>query len=186
MDLKALSVMLKSYCFYPKDLATALAICEMEPVLSQTERPLPAVTTADLTRSSALNNFYTMRHRAAFTVVTQDVFPKRKEHPRLEDTFVQLTNRIRSNPSTSFSLPTLRASRLLVEMRDMATAPHPKYDCYVSEADMFFWKIVMEGPPETPYEGCTFLLYLEMPENFPAFPPKGRFVTPLFHPNINR
>ncbi|KAG9998274.1 hypothetical protein KCU78_g16522, partial [Aureobasidium melanogenum] len=25
-----------------------------------------------------------------------------------------------------------------------------------------------------------------MPENFPAFPPKGRFVTPLFHPNINR
>ncbi|KAG9594053.1 hypothetical protein KCU77_g6237, partial [Aureobasidium melanogenum] len=186
MDLKALSVMLKSYCFYPKDLTTALAICEMEPVLSQTERPPPAVATANVTRGSALNNFYTMRHRASFTVVTQDVFPKRKEHPRLEDTFVQLTNCVRANPSSSFSLPTLRASRLLVEMRDMAAAPHPKYDCYVSEADMFFWKIVMEGPPETPYEGCTFLLYLEMPENFPAFPPKGRFVTPLFHPNINR
>lgn len=44
----------------------------------------------------------------------------------------------------------------------------------------------MIQPPETPYEGCAFLLYLEMPENFPAFPPQGRFVTPVFHPNINR
>jgi ubiquitin-protein ligase len=30
------------------------------------------------------------------------------------------------------------------------------------------------------------MLYLEMPENFPAFPPKGRLVTACFHPNINR
>ncbi|KAK6001276.1 hypothetical protein QM012_002607 [Aureobasidium pullulans] len=186
MDLKALSIMLKSYCFNPRDLTTALAICEMEPVLSQTERPPPAVGTAGSQRTSALNSFHAMRYHAAFTIVTQDVYPKRKEHPRLEDTFVQLANRIRTNPSNSFGLPTLRASRLLVEMRDMAANPHPKYDCYVSEADMFFWKIVMEGPPETPYEGCTFLLYLEIPENFPSFPPKGRFVTPLFHPNINR
>ncbi|KAG9654610.1 hypothetical protein KCU64_g7098, partial [Aureobasidium melanogenum] len=185
MDLKALSIMLKSYCFYPKDLTTALTICEMEPVLSQTERP-PPVATADLPRSSALNNFYAMRHRATFTVVTQDVFPKRKEHPRLEDTFIQLANCVRANASTQSSLPTLRASRLLVEMREIAANPHPMYDCYVSEADMFFWKVVIEGPPETPYQNCSFMLYLEMPDNFPAFPPKGRFVTPLFHPNINR
>jgi hypothetical protein len=30
--------MLKSYCFFPRDLTTALSICEMEPFLSQTER----------------------------------------------------------------------------------------------------------------------------------------------------
>ncbi|KAG9665122.1 hypothetical protein KCU95_g2581, partial [Aureobasidium melanogenum] len=186
MDLKALSIMLKSYCFYPRDLTTALAICEMEPVLSQTERPPHNLTTTGMHRTSALNDFYNSRYLASFTVVTQDVYPKRKEHPRLEDTFIQLANCVRSNAGPQSSLPTLRASRLLVEMRNMAADPHPMYDCYVSEADMFFWKIVIEGPPETPYEGCNFLLYLEMPENFPAFPPKGRFVTPVFHPNINR
>ncbi|KAI5244656.1 hypothetical protein E4T43_03593 [Aureobasidium subglaciale] len=185
-DLTAVSNMLKSYCFYPQDLTTALAICEMEPVLSQTERPARDFSVVSDQRASMLNTFFNMRARASFTVVTQDVYPKRKEHPRLEDTFVQLANRVRPNASNSFSLPTLRASRLLVEMREMAANPHPKYDCYVSEADMFFWKVVIEGPPETPYEHCSFLLYLEMPENFPAFPPKGRFVTPLFHPNINR
>ncbi|KAI4727940.1 hypothetical protein E4T49_04269 [Aureobasidium sp. EXF-10728] len=185
-DLKALSIMLKSYCFYPRDLTTALAICEMEPVLSQTERPPQDLTDAGLQRRSALNNFFTMRARAEFTVVTQDVYPQRKEHPRLSDTFIELANRVRPNASNNFAMPTLRASRLLFEMGDMAASPHPKYDCYVSEADMFFWKVIIEGPPETPYEGCSFLLYLEMPDNFPAFPPKGRFVTPLFHPNINR
>jgi uncharacterized protein YegL len=145
MDLKALSIMLRSYSFFPRDLTTALAICEMEPFLSQTERPPPEVATADLPCTSALNNFYTMRSRAAFTVVTQDVFPKRKEHPRLEDTFVQLRNCVRSGAGTQSSLPTLRASRLLVEMREIAANPHPMYDCYVSESDMFFWKVVMEG-----------------------------------------
>jgi uncharacterized protein YegL len=144
-DLKALSIMLGSYCFNPQDLTTALGICEMEPFLSQTERPPPKVATADAPRTSALNNFYTMRNRAAFTVVTQDVFPKRKEHPRLEDTFIQLANCVRSSASNHSSLPTLRASRLLVEMREIAADPHPMYDCYVSESDMFFWKVVIQG-----------------------------------------
>jgi hypothetical protein len=143
-DLKALSVILGSYCFYPTTLTTALAICEMEPVLSQTERPPPKVATGDA-RSSALNNFYTMRNRAAFTVVTQDVFPKRKEHPRLEDTFVELRDCVRSSAGSQSSLPTLRVPRLLVEMREIAANPHPMYDCYVSESDMFFWKVVIQG-----------------------------------------
>lgn len=144
-DLRVLSTMLKSYCFYPKDLTTALAICEMEPVLSQTERPPPDLIGTSMQRHSALNAFYTIRARATFTVVTQDVYPQRKQHPRLEDTFVELANHIRPNAANNFSLPTLRASRLLVEMREIAASPHPKYDCYVSEADMFFWKVIMEG-----------------------------------------
>jgi uncharacterized protein YegL len=145
MDLKALSVMLKSYSFYPRTLTTALAICEMEPVLSQAERAPLEMATADLPRTSALESFYTIRNSAEFTVVTQDVFPKRKEHPRLGDTFIQLANCVRSGVGTQSSLPTLRSSRLLVEMREIAANPHPMYDCYVSESDMFFWKVVIQG-----------------------------------------
>lgn len=157
-DLKALSGWLKSYCFYPKDLTTALAICEMEPVLSQTERPAPPADVGPMQRTSGLQSFFTMRARAAFTTVTQDVYPKRKEHPRLEDTFVQLANCVRTNTASSFSLPTLRVSRLLVEMREMAANPHPKYDCYVSEADMFFWKVVIEGVSLT----CTECIFVDL------------------------
>jgi uncharacterized protein YegL len=133
MDLKALSTMLKSYCFFPRDLTTALSICEMEPFLSQIERALLEVAPSGLARTSGMNDFYMMRHRAAFTVVSQDVFPKRKEHPRLGDTFIQLSNCICAGAGTQSGLPTLRASRIPVEMHEIAANPHPMYDCYVSE-----------------------------------------------------
>jgi ubiquitin-protein ligase len=32
-------------------------------------------------------------------------------------------------------------------------------DFYVNESDMFFFKIVMQGPASSPYENCTFVLY---------------------------
>lgn len=44
----------------------------------------------------------------------------------------------------------------------------------------------MPGPPESTYAGGTFLLYVEMGEDYPMSPPKARFVTSVYHPNINR
>jgi len=51
---------------------------------------------------------------------------------------------------------------------------------------MSFWKVVMVGPQDSAYTGGTFVLYLHLEENYPTFPPKGRFITSIFHPNINR
>jgi len=79
-----------------------------------------------------------------------------------------------------------RVPRLLAEIKNMATNIHPYYDVYVSESNMGFWKVVMQGPPESAYADGTFLLYLDMDDNYPLFPPKARFVTPIFHPNISR
>ena len=71
-------------------------------------------------------------------------------------------------------------------MKNVVANPHPYYDVYVSESNMAFWKIVMQGPPQSAYANGTFVLYLDMESNYPAFPPKGRFHTPIYHPNINR
>jgi len=59
-------------------------------------------------------------------------------------------------------------------------------EVYVNEMDMSFWKIVLEGPPSSPYEGGTFLLYVHMTETFPQTPPVVRFITPILHPNITK
>ena len=41
------------------------------------------------------------------------------------------------------------------------------------------------GPVGTPYEGATFILDIDIPNNYPFDPPKIVFVTKVWHPNIN-
>lgn len=43
----------------------------------------------------------------------------------------------------------------------------------------------MQGPTGTPYEGKYFLLKLVFSQEFPASPPRGFFLTKLYHPNID-
>ena len=41
------------------------------------------------------------------------------------------------------------------------------------------------GPEATPYEKGLYRLTLKMPEDFPKSPPKGYFITKIFHPNVS-
>jgi len=143
-DLKTMSHFLGSYCFRPQDMTSALAICELEPMLSQTERPT-IVQAVYNPRYTLWDHFESGRRQARITTVTRDVYPKRKPHPRLADSFVRLVDTVHAGRSTSVTRSNVRSSRLLSEMRNVAGKSHPMYDAYVSEADMSFWKVIMEG-----------------------------------------
>lgn len=190
LDLRTVSHLLGCYSLHPTSLVNALAICEMEPCLSLTERPpIQPPPSIPSHRLQYMAYFWKAKADARYTVVTQNRFPPRKEHPNLHDTFVQLTAAVARPNGTVNAAGTrsnLRISRLMNEMRSIAaTGAHPKYDVYVSETDMSFWKVVMAGPDGSPYQEGVFLLFLHADEGYPSFPPKGRFITKIKHPNVN-
>ena len=41
-------------------------------------------------------------------------------------------------------------------------------------------------PLQSPFEGGTFKLELFLPEEYPMAPPKVRFMTKIYHPNIDK
>lgn len=52
------------------------------------------------------------------------------------------------------------------------------------DGDLFKWRVVFEGPSETPYEGGIFQTKLNFPRDFPNSPPSMFFTTEMWHPNI--
>jgi len=54
----------------------------------------------------------------------------------------------------------------------------------VDDSNLYEWEILIIGPPDTLYEGGIFKARLTFPPEFPLLPPKMRFITPMWHPNI--
>ncbi|CAK0783760.1 Ubiquitin-conjugating enzyme E2 2 [Coccomyxa viridis] len=46
------------------------------------------------------------------------------------------------------------------------------------------WNAVMSGPEDTPWDGGQFKLTLEFTEQYPNEPPRVKFISSLFHPNV--
>jgi len=55
-----------------------------------------------------------------------------------------------------------------------------------SEDDMQSWNAMMFGPSGSRWQGGTFVLKFDFPNDYPSSPPKVVFMTKMFHPNIYR
>ena len=55
----------------------------------------------------------------------------------------------------------------------------------MNESDATDIQAEIEGPVGTPYQGGTFKCKLVIEGDFPANPPKGYFLTKIFHPNVS-
>lgn len=75
--------------------------------------------------------------------------------------------------------------RILEELKNLHCQPHPFFQIFPLETDFTFWKLLMEGPPDTPYESGVFELFCQFGPDYPVKPPTVRFITSIYHCNIN-
>ncbi|XP_077947182.1 ubiquitin-conjugating enzyme E2 T isoform X2 [Gasterosteus aculeatus] len=78
-----------------------------------------------------------------------------------------------------------KASRLKRELQMLSTEPPPGITCWQVEERMDELRAQIVGGAGTPYEGGLFSLEITVPERYPFEPPKMRFLTAIYHPNID-
>ncbi|KAM8812632.1 ubiquitin-conjugating enzyme E2 T [Rhynchonycteris naso] len=78
-----------------------------------------------------------------------------------------------------------RASRLKRELSLLATEPPPGITCWPERDQMDDLRAQIIGGANTPYEKGVFTLEVIVPERYPFEPPQIRFLTPIYHPNID-
>ena len=82
---------------------------------------------------------------------------------------------------------TQRASvRLVRELNQLASDPAPGVSAWaVDDDNMMELEAMILGPSESPYDGGSFMLKIQIPPQYPFEPPHVRFKTPIYHPNID-
>ncbi|XP_071949157.1 ubiquitin-conjugating enzyme E2 S-like isoform X2 [Antedon mediterranea] len=74
--------------------------------------------------------------------------------------------------------------RVAKEVMELMSDPPEGIKVLASENDITDIQATIEGPSGTPYAGGQFRIKLVLGRDFPQSPPKGFFVTKVFHPNV--
>lgn len=76
------------------------------------------------------------------------------------------------------------AKRMMSEKRKLEKAEMGGIKVKINEDNLSEIHASIEGPENTPFEGGIFDVKLEITDEFPTKPPKGYFITKIFHPNV--
>ncbi|KAB2032421.1 hypothetical protein ERO13_D05G341900v2 [Gossypium hirsutum] len=76
--------------------------------------------------------------------------------------------------------------RIIKETQRLLSEPAPGISASPSEDNMRYFNVMILGPTQSPYEGGVFKLELFLPEEYPMTAPKVRFLTKIYHPNIDK
>ncbi|EJT99600.1 ubiquitin-conjugating enzyme [Dacryopinax primogenitus] len=76
--------------------------------------------------------------------------------------------------------------RILKETERLRNDPAPGITAVPHEDNVRYFDVTVEGPDGSPFAGGNFHLELFLPEEYPMAPPKVRFLTKIYHPNIDK
>ncbi|KAJ3381063.1 Ubiquitin-conjugating enzyme E2 35, partial [Lobulomyces angularis] len=83
-------------------------------------------------------------------------------------------------------MSTILSKRILKETERLIADPAPGISATPHEDNLRYFNVVISGPSQSPFEGGVFKLELFLPEEYPMSAPKVRFLTKIYHPNIDK
>ncbi|KAL6525572.1 Ubiquitin-conjugating enzyme E2 22 [Orobanche hederae] len=86
--------------------------------------------------------------------------------------------------ATNENLPPNVIKQLVKELKNLDDTPPEGIKVGVNDDNFSVIYADIEGPAGTPYENGVFRMKLILSHDFPQSPPKGYFLTKIFHPNI--
>nr|GEV15121.1 ubiquitin-conjugating enzyme E2 22-like [Tanacetum cinerariifolium] len=86
--------------------------------------------------------------------------------------------------ATNENLPPNVIKQLARELKNLDETPPEGIKVGINDDDFSTIYADIEGPAGTPYENGVFRMKLILSRDFPHSPPKGYFLTKIFHPNI--
>ncbi|KAK9725892.1 hypothetical protein RND81_05G176100 [Saponaria officinalis] len=87
--------------------------------------------------------------------------------------------------ATNENLPPNVIKQLAKELKNLDETPPEGIKVGVNDDDFTTIFADIDGPAGTPYENGVFRMKLILSSDFPYSPPKGYFLTKIFHPNIS-
>ena len=75
-------------------------------------------------------------------------------------------------------------SRLLRDLKSLHEDPPVGVSAAPAHNNILKWNAVIFGPSDSAFEDGEFRLRLQFTEAYPSKPPKVKFITKMFHPNI--
>eukprot|EP01119_Soliformovum_irregulare_P010356 TRINITY_DN2543_c0_g1_i2.p1 TRINITY_DN2543_c0_g1~~TRINITY_DN2543_c0_g1_i2.p1 ORF type:complete len:155 (+),score=29.92 TRINITY_DN2543_c0_g1_i2:185-649(+) len=76
--------------------------------------------------------------------------------------------------------------RIIKETQRLLSEPAPGISATPAEDNLRYFNVIIAGPAGSPFEGGIFKLELFLGEDYPMSPPKVRFLTKIYHPNIDK
>jgi ubiquitin-conjugating enzyme E2 N len=80
----------------------------------------------------------------------------------------------------------IASKRLAKEIEKYRSQKESGIDIKVCKDNDRYILMGLEGPKDTPYEGGIFYIEFFFSDEYPACPPKARFLTKIYHPNIDK
>ncbi|KAF0984174.1 hypothetical protein FDP41_007351 [Naegleria fowleri] len=95
-------------------------------------------------------------------------------------------NASKSAASSQANSQSSTTKRLQSELMNLMMSKTAGISAFPDEGNMFKWTGTLKGSEGTPYEGQTYKLSLSFSNDYPFKVPVVRFITPIYHPNVDQ